>query len=167
MAIDLKKKQKFDLAKKAPGLNKIIAGLGWDTSIVKGTAVDCDVAVFMLAGNNKIPADEYFVFYNNLNSGDNSVKHLGDNRDGKGDGDDESIDIDLSKVNQSVVQILFAVTIHEAEERGHSFGDIENAFIRIYNKNNNDELCRYTLNEQFTNSDSIIIGRLYRIGSVW
>lgn len=167
MAIDLRKKESFDLTKKEPGLHNIVAGLGWDTNEINGKAVDCDVSVFMLDENNKIPTDGYFVFYNNLKSEDESVIHNGDNRDGEGDGDDESIQINLAKVSSKVVQILFTVTIHESEERGHHFGNVNNAFIRIYNKNTNEELCKFTLTDQFDGTDSLLIGRLYRSGSEW
>jgi tellurium resistance protein TerD len=167
VAIELKKKQAIDITKKAPGLRKILAGLSWDKTVVKGVAVDCDVSVFMLAGSNKIPAEKYFVFYNNLQSEDGSVKHMGDNRDGSGDGDDEVIEIDLASVSTDVVQILFAVTIHEADDRGHHFGNVRNAAIRILNATSNEEICKFTLTEQFGDADSLVIGRLYRDQKEW
>ena len=167
MAIELKKKQQFDLTKREPGLRNIVAGLGWDTNEVNGKSVDCDVSVFMLGENNKIPTEGYFVFYNNLKSEDSSVVHTGDSRDGDGDGDDEAVEIDLSKVSSSVIQILFTVTIYESNERNHHFGNVNNAFIRIYNKMNSEELCKFTLTDQFAGTDSLLIGRLYREGSEW
>lgn len=167
MGIDLEKKKPFDLTKREPGLRNIIAGLGWDANIVNGEGIDCDVSVFMLGENGKIPGEDFFVFFNQLKSEDGSVIHLGDNLNGAGEGDDESIEIDLSKVSQKVVQILFTVTIHKAEERGHHFGLVNNAFIRIYNKNNNSELCRFTLTDQFNGMDSVLIGRLYSDGVEW
>jgi len=167
MAIELKKKQKFDLTKKEPGLKQVFAGLGWDTNTVNGKKIDCDVSVFMLGENAKVPAEEYFVFYNNLLSADGALRHTGDNRDGAGEGDDETVEVDLMKVSQEIVQILFCVTIHESEERGHTFGDVNNSFIRMCNKLNGNEICRFTLNEQFGGCDSLIIGRLYRSISEW
>lgn len=167
MAIELKKKQPFDLTKRQPGLRKILAGLSWDNTVVNGAAVDCDVSVFMLGATNKIPAEKFLVFYNNLHSQDGSVKHMGDNRDGTGDGDDEVIDVDLASVAIEVVQILFAVTIHEAEERGHNFGNVRNAAIRILNGASSEEICSFTLTEQFSDADSLMIGRLYRDEKEW
>lgn len=167
MAIELKKKQPFDLTKREPGLRKILAGLSWGKAIVNGVAIDCDVSVFMLADTNKIPAEKFFVFYNNLQSEDGAVKHTGDNRDGSGDGDGEVIEIDLSKVAAQVVQILFAVTIDEAVARGHHFGNLSSAAIRILNGTSSTEICSFTLAEQFSDADSLIIGRLYRDEKEW
>jgi tellurium resistance protein TerD len=167
MAIDLKKKQPIDLTKKEPGLRKLHVGLSWDTSVVNGVGSDCDVSVFMLADTNKIPGEEFFVFYNNLQSADGSVKHMGDNRDGAGDGDDEVVEIDLPTVSAEVLQIVFAVTIHDAEKRGHHFGNVCNAAVRILNKANSDEICKFTLTEQFSEADSLVIGRLYRDEKEW
>ena len=167
MAIELKKKQSISLTKASPGLRTIMAGLGWDANTGNGPAADCDVSALMLDANNKIPADGYFVFYNNVQSEDTAVQHKGDNRDGAGEGDDESIDIDLSKVNASIVQIVFTVTIHEAEARGHHFGNVTNAFIRICNKADNTQLCRFTLSDQYAGADSLMIGRLYRSENGW
>ena len=167
MPIILDKKKPYDLTKKSPGLRKISVGLGWDSATVNGVGADCDVSVFMLAGTNKVPSEEFFVFYNNLESADHSVKHTGDNQDGAGDGDDEVIEIDLATVTPEVVQILFAVTIHEAEERGHHFGNVSNAFVRVVNQAGKDELCRFTLTEQFSDADSLLIGRLYRDDKDW
>lgn len=167
MAIELKKRQPFDLTKRQPGLSIVRAGLSWDTSEVNGVSVDCDVSVFMLASTNKIPGEKFFVFYNNLQSEDGSVQHMGDNRDGAGDGDDEVIEIDLSRVVPEVVQILFTVTIHEAEQRGQDFGNVCNAGVRIFNHANGEEMCKFTLTEQFSNADSLVIGRLFRDQKEW
>ncbi|MBN8547405.1 MAG: TerD family protein [Ignavibacteria bacterium] len=167
MAINLDKKQKFNLSKAAPGLNNVFAGLGWDTSIINGKAVDCDVSVFMLGESGKIPSEEYFVFYNNLQSPDGAVKHMGDSREGVGEGDDEVIQLTLDRVSPHVVQIFFTVTIFESDTRRHSFGNVDNAFIRICNQANGAELCRYTLSENYSEADSLIIGRLYRSGNEW
>ncbi|MBS1495113.1 MAG: TerD family protein [Bacteroidetes bacterium] len=167
MAIILEKKKPIDLTKQNPGLRNIVAGLGWDSKEINGQPVDCDVSLFMLGENNKIPGEGFFVFYNNLNSEDNSINHMGDNRDGDGDGDDEVINIDLSKVDEKIVQILFTVTIYESEARGHNFGNVNNAFIRIYNKLNGAEICRFSLTEQYSDSDSLLIGRLYRSEKEW
>ena len=131
MAIVLEKKKPIDINKIKPGIQKIIAGLGWDEATINGTPVDCDVSVFLLGANGKLVSDEHFIFYNNLSTSDGSVIHTGDNRDGDGEGDDESIRIDLSKIDSRVEFLYFVITIHESEVRGHHFGNVENSFINI------------------------------------
>ncbi|MBL0178690.1 MAG: TerD family protein [Gemmatimonadetes bacterium] len=165
MSIELRKKQPIDLTKR--GLQKIHIGLSWDKTIVNGKPADCDASVFMLGTTNKVPSEQFFVFYNNLVSEDGAVEHMGDNRDGAGEGDDEVIQVDLAKVASQVEQILFTVTIHEAEERGHNFGNVRNAAIRVVNMSNDEEICSFTLTEQFGDADSMMIGRLYRSEREW
>ncbi|MBN8547406.1 MAG: TerD family protein [Ignavibacteria bacterium] len=167
MAINLEKKQKINLSKAKPGLQNVFVGLGWDTKNDGGPDIDCDVAVLMLGENGKFPDDEYFVFYNNKTSPDGAVIHSGDNRTGAGEGDDEAIHIDLNRVSSKVVQIIFCVVIHEAEEKGLSFDQVENSFIRVVDRNSNSEICRYVLSEQFRGYDTVSVGRLYRFGSEW
>lgn len=167
MAISLEKKKPISLVKEKPGLQNIIAGLGWDEATINGTKVDCDVSVFMLGVNGKIPSDEFFVFYNNLNSPDGAVKHLGDSRGGEGDGDDESVNIDLSKVDSKIEFIYFTVTIHESESRKHHFGNVQNSYIKIYNGADNSVLCDFKLNESFDGQDSLLIASLTRNGGSW
>ena len=165
MAINLQKSQSINLTKEVPGLNHIFVGLGWDES--SGQPIDCDVSVFMLNDSHKIPTEGHFVFFNNLTSACGSVQHQGDNLTGEGDGDDESIFIKLSEVDSIVEQIIFVVTIHEAEQKGQHFGLLENAFIRVYNQDNNEEVCIYSLEDDFDGYDSVQIGRIYREGSSW
>ena len=167
MAINLTKGNTIDLTKKNPGLNNLHIGLGWDASDSKGNDIDCDVSVFMLDDQNKIPNDESFVFYNNLKSGDESVVHQGDNRTGEGEGDDEEVLIDLGKVSDDILQMLFVVTIHDGEANAQDFSMVENAFIRVSNNSSGEELCRYELNESFSDSDSVQIGRVYRYEGEW
>lgn len=167
MAISLEKKKPISLMKEKPGLQNIIAGLGWDEATINGSKVDCDVSVFMLNSNGKIPQDEFFIFYNNLNSPDGAVKHLGDNRTGLGDGDDESVSVNLSLLDNQIEFLYFAVTIHESEERGHHFGNVQNSYIKIRNTADNSVICEYKLNENFTGQDSLIIGSLSRNGGAW
>jgi len=167
MAITLEKKKPISLLKEKPGLQKIIAGLGWDQAIVNGKPVDCDVSVFLLGANGKLVTDEHFVFYNNLSCPDGSVVHTGDNRDGAGDGDDESIKIDLSKIDNKVEFIYFTITIHESESRGHHFGNVANSFINIRSEPDNAILCQFKLNESFDGQDSIIIASISRNGGTW
>jgi tellurium resistance protein TerD len=165
MAIELKKGGSINLNKKNPGINEIIVGLGWDVN--EGAQFDCDASVFVLGENGKLLSDEYFVFYNNLKSPDGAVVHNGDNRTGEGEGDDETISIELSKLNPQVAQIVFAITIDQAEERKQDFGMIENSFARVYNAITGEILCQYLLNNKFPGSNALIIGRFYRCGNEW
>jgi tellurium resistance protein TerD len=168
MAINLKKGGNINLQKEKPGINKITVGLGWDVN--EGASqfpFDCDASVFNLGENGKLLADEFFVFYNNLKSPDGAVVHNGDNRTGVGEGDDETINIELSKLDARATQIVFAITIHEAEERKQDFGLIQNSFARVYNADTGEVLCQYLLEEKFPGSNALIIGRFYKSGSEW
>lgn len=167
MSINLTKSSSISLDKIAPLLHNVHIGLGWDAEDSSGNDIDCDVSLFMIDENNKIPQDGFFVFYNNLNSADGSVVHQGDNRTGEGDGDDEEIHVDLSLVHPDIVQMMFIVTIHDAETNNQNFGMVENAFIRILNKENNEELCRYNLSNEFNDVDSVQIARLYKYDNHW
>ncbi len=167
MAISLEKKKPISLAKEKPGIQNIIAGLGWDEAVINGYKVDCDVSVFMLGQNGKIPEDEFFIFYNNLASPDGAVKHMGDSRGGEGDGDDESVVVDLAKIDSRIEFLYFAVTIHESEKRGHHFGKVENSYINIRNASDNSILCQYKLKETFDEQDSLIIASIARNGGLW
>lgn len=167
MAISLEKKKPISLVKERPGLKKVVAGLGWDEATVNGQPVDCDVSVFMLGSNGKLPSEEFFVFYNNLKSPDNAVVHSGDNLTGFGDGDDETVEIDLSEIDAKVEFLYFAITIHESETRGHHFGNVRNAYIKIRNGMGEAVLCEFNLRETFEGQDSIIIASLTRNGGEW
>jgi len=167
MAIQIEKRKPVSLIKEQPGLNQMIAGLGWDPAIVNGHPVDLDLSLFMLGENGKLVADEYFVFYNNSSSPDGSTNHPGDSRGGEGDGDDEVINIDLSKIDPKVEFLYFAVTIDQSEERGHHFGHVQNSYINIRNAADNSILCQYKLMEEFTNEDSLMIASISRNGGEW
>lgn len=163
MAINLEKGQRV-----AVELPKFTIGLGWDTNQSStGVDFDLDASAFMLGANGKIPADEFFVFYNNLTSPDEAVMHSGDNLTGDGEGDDESINIDLSKLDPRVQEIIFVVTIHKAEERRQNFGQVRNAFIRIYNPVTNEEILRYDLDEDFSIETAVEFGRIYQRNGQW
>lgn len=147
---------------------KFTIGLGWDTNQSDtGYDFDLDASAFMLGSNGKIPADEFFVFYNNLQSPDEAVCHTGDNLTGEGEGDDESILIDLEKVDPRVNEIIIVVTIHKAQERRQNFGQVRNAFIRIYNSDTNREILRYDLDEDFSVETAVEFGRLYKRNGEW
>ncbi len=168
MAISLQKGQKVDLTKTNPGLTKIMVGLGWDTNKYDGGSdFDLDTAAFLLDDAGKVKSDADFVFYNNLNHASGSVTHMGDNLTGAGDGDDEQIKIDLSKVPAEVSKIDFTVTIHDAEARRQNFGQVSNAYIRIATEDTNVELIRYDLGEDFSVETAVVVGELYRNGAEW
>ena len=168
MAISLKKGQKVDLTKTNPGLKNILIGLGWDTNKYDGGKdFDLDASIFLLNADGKVNSDDDFVFYGNLKHVSGSVEHLGDNLTGAGEGDDEQIKIDLSKVPANVEKIDFTVTIYEAEERKQNFGQVENAFIRVVNQDTNEELIRYDLGEDFSIETAVVIGELYRNKGEW
>ena len=168
MAISLKKGQKVDLTKTNPGLKNILIGLGWDTNKYDGGKdFDLDASIFLLNADGKVNSDDDFVFYGNLKHVSGSVEHLGDNLTGAGEGDDEQVKIDLSKVPANVEKIDFTVTIYEAEERKQNFGQVENAFIRVVNQDTNEELIRYDLGEDFSIETAVVIGELYRNKGEW
>jgi tellurium resistance protein TerD len=167
MAISLQKGGNVNLSKEAPGLTKLVVGLGWDTRATDGAAFDLDGAVFLLDASGKVRSDADFVFYNNLKSVDGSVVHSGDNRTGAGDGDDESVIIDLAQVPAGVDRIAVCVTIHEAETRRQNFGMVSKAFVRCVNANGNTEIARYDLSEDGSTEAAMVFGEVYRAGADW
>ena len=168
MAISLAKGQKVDLTKTNPGLSKILIGLGWDIKRYDGgDQFDLDASAFLLGANGKVPSDDEFIFYNQMKHKSGSVEYMGDNRTGAGEGDDEQIKVDLSKVPEEVQKIDFTVTIHEAEARKQNFGQVENAFIRVVDETNNTELIRYDLGEDFSIETAVVVGELYRHNGEW
>lgn len=168
MSINLSKGERVNLSKESPGLTQAGIGLGWDINTTDtGSAFDLDASVFMLGNNGKIPTEQYFVFYNNLTSPDGSVQHSGDSRTGEGSGDDELIQIDLAKVDQVIQEVLFVVTIHEADARRQNFGQVRNSFIRIYDTTTELEIAKYELEEDFSRETALEFGRLYRKDNDW
>jgi len=166
MAIQLQKKVPVSL-QEVGAPQKIVAGLGWDPAKINGHAVDLDLSLFMMGANGKLVADEFFIFYNNPSSPDGSVFYPGDSRAGEGEGDDEVIQIDLTKIDGQVEFLYFAVTIDQAQERGHHFGHVQQAYINIQNMENRTLLCAYQLNEKFTNEDSLVIATMTRNNGSW
>ncbi|UPK70825.1 TerD family protein [Chitinophaga filiformis] len=163
MAINLQKGERANIE-----LPKFTIGLGWDINESHtGGECDLDASVFLLGENRKILSDPYFVFYNNLESPDGAVKHSGDNRTGAGDGDDETIHVDLSVINPAVKEICVVVTIHEAAQRKQNFGQIRNSFIRIYDAAKNVELVKYELGEDFSIETAVEFGRIYKRENQW
>ncbi len=168
MAISLQKGQKVDLTKGNPGLKKILIGLGWDVNKYDGGYdFDLDAAAFLLGENGKVTSDADFVFYNNLKHSSGSVEHLGDNLTGEGEGDDEEIKVDLSKVPANIEKIEFTVTIYDAEKRKQTFGHVENAYIRVVDDESGKELIRYDLGEDFSIETAVVVGEIYRHKGEW
>ena len=162
MAINLEKGQR-----QAIDAPKFTVGLGWDSnSSATGEAFDLDASVFIVGANGKILSDNHFVYYNNVKSPDESVIHTGDNLTGAGDGDDEQITVDLSKISADAVEICFVVTIHQADTRRQNFGQIRNSFIRIIDSSNT-ELVKYELDEDFSIETAVEFGRIYKRNNEW
>jgi len=182
--INLQKGQKIDLTKGNPGLSKIMVGLGWDEvttgkpksggimgSLFGGgassAAIDCDASAILLDAQNKLTSKDRLVYFGNLQSGDKSVKHSGDNLTGAGDGDDEQINVELNNVPSNVQKIVFVVNIYDSQKRKQDFGLIANAFIRIVNPVNNQEFCRYNLTESYAGKTSLVAAEVYRHNNEW
>lgn len=168
MPVSLKKGQKVSLTKGNPGLSKVVVGLGWDVNqFDTGGDFDLDAAAFLLGESGRVLKSEDFVFYGNLSHPSGSVMHMGDNLTGEGDGDDEQIKIELSKVPENVIKIAFTATIYEPEQRRQNFGQVNNAFIRIYNELTGEELLRYDLGEDFSIETAVVFGELYKNNGEW
>nr|WP_202512301.1 TerD family protein [Streptomyces sp. SID3343] len=155
------------LSKEAPGLTAVLVGLGWDVRTTTGTDFDLDASAIMLSGAGQAPSDQHFVFFNNLKSPDGSVEHTGDNTTGEGEGDDEALKVNLAGVPADIERIVFPVSIYDAETRQQSFGQVRNAFIRIVNQADNNELARYDLTEDASTETAMVFGELYRNGAEW
>lgn len=179
MSISLQKGQKVDLTKGNAGLSKIVVGLGWDTvqssggGLFKGLLgskpanIDCDASAIMLDVNDKLARKEDLVYYGNLKSACGSVRHSGDNLTGDGDGDDEQITVELAKVPSNIQKIVFVVNIYDCIGRKQDFGMIRNAFIRIFNASNNQELVKFNLSDDYTGRTALIAGEIYRNSGEW
>jgi len=167
MAISLSKGGNVSLSKEAPGIKKILVGLGWESRATDGAAFDLDASVFMIKNDGKVRADSDFIFYNNLKSTDGSVEHMGDNKTGAGEGDDEVVKVDLEKVPAEIDKIAFTVTIHEGEARKQNFGGVQNAYIRIVNQDGDKEIARYDLSEDASVETAMIFGEVYRNAGEW
>ncbi|MGZ4160300.1 MAG: TerD family protein [Neobacillus sp.] len=168
MAVSLSKGQKVDLTKTNPGLTNVVVGLGWDTNKYDGGHdFDLDSSVFLLGDSGKVTTESDFVFYNNPQGANGAVVHTGDNRTGAGDGDDEQVKINLTAIPANVQRIAFTITIHEAESRSQNFGQVSNAYARIFNEATGEELIRYDLGEDFSIETALVVGELYRHNGEW
>ena len=167
MAVSLSKGGNVSLTKEAPGLTAVTVGLGWDERSTDGGDFDLDASALMLNSSGKVISDSHFIFFNNLRSPDGSVEHTGDNLTGEGEGDDESLHVNLAAVPPEVDKIVFPVTIYNAEALRLNFGMVRNAFIRIVDRANNTEIVRYDLGEDFSVETALVFGELYRHNSDW
>ncbi|WP_069811610.1 TerD family protein [Streptomyces sp. TP-A0874] len=167
MGVSLSKGGNVSLTKEAPGLSAVVVGLGWDARTTTGTDFDLDASALLLDAGGKVVSDQHFVFFNNLRSPDGSVEHTGDNLTGEGEGDDEAIKVSLATVPAEVDRIVFPVSIYEAETRQQSFGQVRNAFIRVVNQADDNELARYDLSEDASTETAMVFGELYRNGAEW
>ncbi|WP_110113435.1 TerD family protein [Bacillus sp. CGMCC 1.16541] len=181
MAITLQKGQRIDLTKGNPGLAKVLVGLGWDPVESKqskgffgslfgggssGANIDCDASVLMLE-NDRFTQKEHLIYFGNLKSKCGGVNHTGDNLTGEGDGDDEQIIIDLQRVPSNINKLVFVVNIYDAVRRNQDFGMIQNAFIRVVNMNNQEELIKFNLSENYSGKTSLLVAEMYRYEQDW
>lgn len=167
MSVSLSKGGNVSLSKEAPGLTAVLVGLGWDARTTSGADFDLDASALMVGTSGKILSDAHFIFFNNLTSPDGSVEHTGDNLTGEGEGDDEVIKVNLAGVPAEVDKIVVTVSIYDAEARQQSFGQVRNAYIRVVNQADNNEITRYDLTEDASSETAMIFGELYRNGNEW
>ncbi|MDR2688549.1 MAG: TerD family protein [Azoarcus sp.] len=167
MAISLQKGGNVNLSKEAPGMKKMTVGLGWDVRATDGTDFDLDASAFLLNSTGKVRSDADFIFYNQPKSADGSIQHGGDNRTGEGEGDDESVVIELDKVPADIEKISVCVTIHDAEARKQNFGMVSSAYVRCVNADSNVEVARFDLSEDASVETAMIFGEIYRHSGEW
>ena len=167
VGVGLAKGGNVSLSKAAPGLTAVNVGLGWDVRTTTGADFDLDASALLCGADGKVITDQHFVFFNNLTSPDGSVQHTGDNLTGEGEGDDEMIKVNLASVPAEVDKVVFPVSIHDADARNQSFGQVSNAFIRVVNAADQKELARYDLTEDASTETAMVFGELYRNGADW
>ena len=168
MAISLQKGQRVDLTKDRPSLKNVLIGLGWDINHYDGeTDFDLDASAFMTKANGKVGNENDFIFYGNLNHVSGSVQHMGDNRTGEGDGDEEVIKVQLDKIPSDYDTISFTVTIYEAEKRLQNFGMVENAYVRLIDEDTGEELVRFDLTEDFSTETALVVAEIYKRDGQW
>ena len=167
MGVSLTKGGNVSLTKQAPNLTAVAVALGWDVRTTTGTDFDLDASAIATGEGKKVLTDQHFVFFNNLRSPDGSIEHTGDNLTGEGEGDDETINVDLASVPPTVTNIFFPVSIYDADGRSQSFGQVQNAYIRVVDRANGNELARYDLSEDASTETAMVFGELYRNGAEW
>jgi tellurium resistance protein TerD len=167
MGVSLSKGGNVSLSKEAPGLTAVTMGLGWDARTTDGTAFDLDASAIGVDASGKVLNDGFFVFFNNMKTPEGSIEHKGDNRSGEGEGDDEQIAVGLTTVPAEIDKIVFVVSIYGADTAGQSFGQVRNAYIRVVNQADSNELARYDLSEDASTETAMVFGELYRAGADW
>ena len=167
MAISLTKGGNVNLSKEAPSLTNMTVGLGWNPRATDGQDFDLDAVAFLVNDAGKVRADSDFIFFNNLKSSDGAVEHAGDNRTGEGDGDDETIKVDLTRLPADVSKVIFCAVIYDGQNRKQNFGQVSNAYIRIVNANGGSEVARYDLSEDSSTETAMVFGELYRHNGEW
>ena len=167
MAISLTKGGNVNLSKEAPTLTQMEIGLGWNPRATDGQGFDLDAIAFLVNDAGKVRNDQDFIFFNNLKSSEGSVEHTGDNRTGEGDGDDETIKVDLTKVPADVAKIAFCAVIYEGQTRNQNFGQVADAYIRVVNSAGGSEVARYDLSEDSSTETAMIFGELYKNNKEW
>jgi tellurium resistance protein TerD len=167
MGVSLVKGANVSLSRQAPGLVRVVVGLGWDVAGTPGTAFDLDASAMLVGRTGRVLSDAHFVFFNNLSSPDGAVRHTGDDLTGSGEGDDEQIEVDLAALPAEAVRVVFPVSIYEADRRRQTFGQVHSAYIRVVDRAGGTELARYALSEDASTETAMIFGELYRAGDDW
>jgi len=167
VSVSLAKGGNVSLTKIAPSLTAVSVGLGWDVRTTTGADFDLDASALLCGTNGKVVDDSHFVFFNNLKSPGGAVEHTGDNLTGEGEGDDETINVNLSGMPAHIDKVVFPVSIYDAQARKQSFGQVINAFIRVIDRANGAELARYDLTEDASSETAMIFGELYRHNAEW
>ncbi|GIU12787.1 TerD family protein [Shewanella glacialipiscicola] len=165
--VSLSKGGNVSLTKTDPTMKKVLVGLGWDARSTDGQDFDLDASAFLLGENSKVRSPEDFVFYNNMRAAGGAIEHTGDNRTGAGDGDDESLKVNLDTLPADIAKIVFVVTIHDATARSQNFGQVSGAFIRLVNEESGKEIIRFDLSEDASTETAMLFAELYRHGSEW
>ncbi len=167
MGVNLSKGGNVSLTKQAPGLNAVVVGLGWDARTTDGQAFDLDASAIVCDADGRALSDQHFVFFNNRTSPEGAVAHSGDNLTGEGSGDDEQITVTLNSLPAQAGRVVFPVSIYAADTSGQTFGQVRNAFIRVVNSADNNELARYDLSEDASTETAMVFGELYRNNDEW
>jgi stress response protein SCP2 len=178
MGINLQKGQRISLSKEAPTLTKLMCGLGWDvaktsgggffSNFAGGAQYDLDASVICLDANGKLTSKENIVYFGNLQHSSKAIIHTGDNLTGAGDGDDEVIIVDLPRIPIQIAKLVFVINIYECVRRKQDFSQVENAFVRLVNADNNKELARYNLSgRDYQGRTGMILAEVYRHDNEW
>jgi tellurium resistance protein TerD len=167
VAVRLTKGANVNLSKEAPGLSAVFVGLGWDVRTTTGEDFDLDASAIVCGSSGKVLSDQHFIFFNNLKSPDSHVEHTGDNKTGVGEGDDEVVKVNLAGLGADVDKVTFIASIYDADTRRQAFGQVRNAYIRVVNQADNNELARYDLSEDYSTETALVFGELYRNGDEW